>query len=221
MRGEGFHQFLIVGADDRLLTDGLVNGSDFSINTEDRFPALNEFQQTLPRPIPMTQRDGIDKPFFTRNEADWEFRWAIHREPLELIAHVIETNQSYKKILTADYTMVNPISSIAYRSDVNFDSEFIDDKGYFDRHKLNTFKPGKNRGHIAWDDEFRFDYDRRVFDSFSGYQVGLTLECSAPMHGWPAILPPTPIETERGPVGLTITFWASILKSQLRELQIL
>ena len=171
MRGEGFHQFLIVGADDRLLTDGLVNGSDFSISTEDRFPALTEFQQTLPSDYPDdSDRDVIDKPFFTRNEADWEFRWAIHREPLELIAHVIETNQSYKKILTADYTMVNPISSIAYRSGVNFDSEFIDDKGYFERYKLNTFKPGKNRGHIAWDDEFRFDYDRRAFDSFSGYQ---------------------------------------------------
>lgn len=168
MRGEAFRDFLITGADDRLLTDGLVNGADFSIRTEDRFPALIEFQEQFPKDRPDDL--GHDKPFLTRGDVDWEFRWAIHREPLELIAYVIETNQSYKKILTADFTMVNPISNVAYRSGVEFDVEYLDGNGEYSRHKLNTFKPGKNRGHIAHDDQFQFDYDARVFGDFSGYQ---------------------------------------------------
>ena len=169
MRGAAFHDFLISGADDRLLTDGLVSGADFSINTDDRFPALTEFQQQYPK----ARSDDLDddKPFLSRSEIDFEFRWAIHREPLELIAHIIETNQSYKKVLTADYTMVNPISSAAYRSDVDFEVAYVDDDGRYARYALNTFKPGKNRGHIAWDEEFSFNYDTRTFDSFSSYQA--------------------------------------------------
>ena len=168
MRGENFHDFLISGADDRLLTDGLVNGSDFSIRTEDRFPAFVEFLQQLPKQQPQT--DYYEKPFLNRDSADWEFRWAIHREPLELIAHVVMSNQSYKEILTADYTMVNPISAIAYRSDVEFDVNYTDKKGFYERNKLNTFKPGRNNGHIPHDEEFHFDYDERLYGGFSGYQ---------------------------------------------------
>ena len=168
MRGEAFHEFLISGADDRLLTDGLENGADFSISTDDRFPALTEFQQLFPKDRPDDL--GHEKPFLTRGDIDSEFRWAIHREPLELIAHVVETNQSYKKILTADYTMVNPISSVAYRSGVKFDIDYVDEVGQYSMDTLNTFKPGKNHGHIAWDEQFQFNYSERVFDSFSDYQ---------------------------------------------------
>ncbi|MEL0306919.1 MAG: hypothetical protein VW975_08485, partial [Halieaceae bacterium] len=137
--------------------------------TEGRYPALTEFQQRFPEFWPEPWHH--EKPFLSRRDVESEFRWAIHREPLELIAHVIETNQSYKKILTADYTMVNPISSIAYRSDVDFDIAYVDDEGGYTRHALNTFKPGKNRGHIPKDDQYYFDYEAVLFDSFSGYQV--------------------------------------------------
>ena len=44
----------------------------------------------------------------------------LAREPLELIAHVIENELPYTEILTADYTMVNPQLAVAYRSDVDF-----------------------------------------------------------------------------------------------------
>ena len=170
MRGDGFHEFLISGADDRLLTDGLTYGAGVGIKGESRYPALLDWQQQFPRDYP----DGLDtssgKSFFIRPDAGLEFKWALHREPLELIAHVIETNQSYKKILTADYTMVNPISNIAYRSGVNFDFEFIDEEGFFSRRTLNTFKPGRNRGRVPWDEQFSFDSDERRITSFSDYQ---------------------------------------------------
>jgi hypothetical protein len=194
MRGKTFHDFLISGADDRLLTDGLVNGADFSIRTEDRFPALVELMQQYPKATP----DDLygPKPFLTRAEIDWEFRWAVHREPLELIAHIIETNQSYKKILTADYTMVNPISSIAYRSEVDFAVAYVDDDGRYTRHALNTFKPGKNRGHIAWDEKFSFNYDARVFDSFGSYQTWPHAGVLS-THAWLARYPSTDTNRNR------------------------
>ena len=105
-------------------------------------------------------------------EAEQEFMWAVTREPVELIAHIVETDQSYKKILTADYTMVNPISSIAYRSDTDFNVEYLDEAGYLDSPKLNTFKPGKNRGYVVQDDEYGFseDTDFGGVDSFSDYK---------------------------------------------------
>jgi len=170
MRGEDFHDFLLVGANDRLLTDGLST-TFFGIDTRGRFPALVEFMRQLPEEWPEDWHH--EKPFFTGGEAEEEFKWAIHREPLELIAHVIETNQSYKKILTADYTMVNPISSIAYRSDVDFDIGYVDDEGGYTRYALNTFKPGKNRGYVVQDDEYGFSENAGFggVDSFSDYKA--------------------------------------------------
>ena len=170
MRGEGFHDFLLVGANDRLLTDGLGT-TFFGIDTRGRFPAFVEYLRQLPETAP--EESTVDKPFFTRWEAELEFLWAVTREPLELIAHVIETNQSYKKILTADYTMVNPISSIGYRSEAEFEIEYVDGAGYLDSRKLNTFKPGKNRGYVVQDDEYGFseNADFGGVDSFSDYKA--------------------------------------------------
>ena len=48
MEGEGFHDFITTGANDRLLTDGLKNGIDFQFDTW-RFPVFREFELSLPR----------------------------------------------------------------------------------------------------------------------------------------------------------------------------
>ena len=175
MRGEGFHDFLVSGADDRLLTDGLMNGVAFDIQTEDRFPAHTAYINALPPDNykPEEFADYHAKTYFTRIQGDQALRWAIHREPLELIAHVVETNQSYKTILTADYTMVNPISNIAYRSGLQFDQAFVDENGFMEKDKLNVFKPARNRGHIPWTPPFDFNYDTREFIDWPDY------------HDWP------------------------------------
>ena len=173
MVGDGFHDFLINGANDQLLTDGLNNGIDFQFGFWDRFPGFSSYASKLPEEFPEEFQDYHDKPFLSQNDAEWEFRWAVVREPLELIADVIETGQSYKKILTADYTMVNPISALAYRADVDFGIEFPDDRGFYDRSELNVFKQARNLGHIPYDDEFEFDWDTRTHLGFSDY------------HAWP------------------------------------
>jgi hypothetical protein len=38
----------------------------------------------------------------------------VAREPLELVAHVVQENRPFKQILTADYIMVNPFSARAF-----------------------------------------------------------------------------------------------------------
>ena len=68
----------------------------------------------------------------------------IARAPLELIAHVVETNLPYSEILTAEYTMVNWFSEQVFRSDV--------DVGSFEDPR--SFAPGKNRGSVLRDDEY-------------------------------------------------------------------
>ena len=174
MRGDGFHDFLISGADDRLLTDGLVNGVAFDIRTDDRFPAHNAYLNTLPPDnAEPAERESFQQLYFTRIEGDQALRWSIHREPLELIAHIVETNQSYKKILTADYTMVNPLSNIAYRAGLSFDANYVDKNGFLEKDKLNTYKPGRNRGHIPWAPPFNFNYQTREFIDWPDY------------HQWP------------------------------------
>ena len=107
LEGGGFKDFILRGANDRLLIEGLLHGINFDISTFDRYPELTEFLLTLPEDKPPEFEEYHDKPFLSRWDADWSFRWAITREPLELIAHVIMNDLSYTEILTADHTMVN------------------------------------------------------------------------------------------------------------------
>ena len=66
-----------------------------------------------------------------------------------MIAHVVMTNQSYKQILTADYTMVNLVTNIPYDSGLDFKVEYPRLDGYYNRKDLATFKPGRNKGYIT------------------------------------------------------------------------
>ena len=63
MSGPGFRDFVIRGANDRLLVDGLLNGLNFDIDTRGRYPALAELLVTLPEERPEEYEDYHDKPF--------------------------------------------------------------------------------------------------------------------------------------------------------------
>ena len=169
MNGTGFREFVIRGANDRLLVDGLLNGLNFDIDTRGRYPALAELLVSLPEERPEEYEDYHSKPFLTRWDAEWAFRWAITREPLELIAHVVMNDLSYRQVVTADHTMVNAFSDLAYRSDTGFSHDFSDASGFYDRSEYQNFKPGYNDGHIPNDQKFESDDDGYV-KSFSGYQ---------------------------------------------------
>ena len=101
MQGPEFHEFLIRGANDRLLTDREDNVFG---NAAGEF--LVAFTETAYR---------------LAEEAPEEFnRWresaqyGAMRAPLELIAHVAENDLDYRQTLTADYIMANPHAAEAY-----------------------------------------------------------------------------------------------------------
>jgi len=69
MRGDAFHDFLISGADDQLLTDGLMRGLDFDIQFNPRYPALAEFRRNLPEEQPTVEEGEFQrKPFLTADD---------------------------------------------------------------------------------------------------------------------------------------------------------
>ena len=154
MNGDGFHDFLVNGANDRLLTNGLINGLNFDFD-EARFPAYVNLRDELPerRPAELDTEEYWDWPYLDQGALREEFRNAIIRAPVELIAYIVENNRSYKEVVTADYTMVNAFSALGYRSDVVFDNPLADDRGFFDRSLLNAFKPAQNAGQCPWTNE--------------------------------------------------------------------
>ena len=159
LSGENFHQFLVTAANDRLLTDGLNNGIDWQFDFRWRFPSYYAFEQSLPeiRPEQFDNEEYWDKPFLAQNDANSELRIATVREPLELIAYIVENDRSYKEVVTADYTMVNQFTALAYQADVSFDYPIVDASGFYNRRHLNKFKPAKNTGHIPFTNDNYFD----------------------------------------------------------------
>ncbi|MDJ0878295.1 MAG: DUF1588 domain-containing protein [Halieaceae bacterium] len=110
MQGEGFHQFLIEGANDRLLTDKWIEDTPVDLFFEPYYPDL------VNRAAQLGDSGDTSELF----KLVYGTSFGIARQPLELIAHVVEQELPYTEILTADYTMVNPQLALAYRSDVSF-----------------------------------------------------------------------------------------------------
>lgn len=169
MQGGGFRDFLINGANDQLLISGLENGIDFNISAFDRYPMLAELMRDLPNERPEEFEEYHERPYFTRGDAEWMFRQAVGREPLELIAHVVMNDRPYSEVLTAEYTMVNAFSDLAYRSEAGFSHDFATEDGFYDRRPFGVFRPGYNDGHIPHDEHFEINEEEGVF-SFSDYQ---------------------------------------------------
>lgn len=108
MQGPEFHEFLVRGGNDRLLTDRegiIINGhaSNYFVDFSNRY-----YEKAL-------SGDGDLWSWYMR--AQHGFR----RAPLELIAHVGENDLPYTDILTADYIMANAIAAEAYGANTPFD----------------------------------------------------------------------------------------------------
>ena len=110
MDGPGFHDFLVVGANDRLLTMSL----------QDEYLLENAWRNSSYVYL-------ADAPHFPGYLENYTYRnrtyarYGAVQEPLELIAHVAENDLPYTEILTADYTMANGILAKAYGDEVAFD----------------------------------------------------------------------------------------------------
>ena len=168
MDGTGFRDFIVRNADDRLLVQGLLNGLDFNIQVRDRYPDLAEMALSLPEERPEEYQGFHEKPFLTSGNVHREVTRAVSREPLELIAHIIMNDLPYSEVLTADYTMVNAFTDLAYRSGSGFSHDFTDAQGFYDRGEFTTFRPGYNDGYVPVDDEHEGDRNGWV-TGFSDY----------------------------------------------------
>ena len=121
MEGPGFHDFLVRGSNDRLLTDR----DDFVLGSEGFIVGFdNEYARLC------------DEAAASGDEREWN-EWLRHvqygafRAPLELIAHVAENELDYRDILRADYIMANPLTAQAYGAATEFD----------DPHDPHEFRP--------------------------------------------------------------------------------
>jgi hypothetical protein len=108
---------------DRLLTDLYLryNGAATNLLNSTDYPALQDEMYDM-----------------LAEDVRLEANRALAREPLELIAHVVRNDRPFSEILTADYTVVNPFSSLVYGvypefSDPEDADEFVEVRISIDR----------------------------------------------------------------------------------------
>ena len=113
MEGPQFHEFLIRGSNDRLLTDRF---GTIIFNSDVQFVDYVNERYRLRK---AAQASGNHRAY-----QDWEARvqYGARRAPLELIAYVVKNDLPYTEILTADYIMANPWAAAAYGASTQFDN---------------------------------------------------------------------------------------------------
>ena len=161
MAGDGFHEFLTRGANDRILTDKLIGGFEAADINNHRFPigSARLYEENVAAGGPNEPRDDT-----------WRRHWemGMGRAPVELIAHIVEEDRNYQEVVTADYLMVNYMTNQLLNGGANFNDE-----------DPAVFKPGQNNGQIIHDDEFISEGDEfgqiiRSHSPFIGYpQAGV------------------------------------------------
>ena len=99
-RGDGFHQFLLIGSNVRLHFGAFLDGLSF-----DGMDLLKPY-------FPIGANKRYESRKATPDEwPEWEryWQWGIAISPLELIACIVENDRSYQEVFTTDYNMISPI----------------------------------------------------------------------------------------------------------------
>ena len=113
MEGPQFHEFLIRGSNDRLLTD---RGAGDLLNNASFIDLWNEgYRRSV-----VVYEGRADEGELWVWEASTDH--GVRQAPLELIAYVVENDLPYTEILTADYIMANPWAAAAYGASTRFDN---------------------------------------------------------------------------------------------------
>jgi hypothetical protein len=141
MEGDGFHEFLTRGANDRILTDAFFNGFFDAADTNNTFfpkAATRNFEANVAAGGMQAEQDNL-----------WRLHWGwgLARAPVELIAYVVEQDRNYQEVLTADYMMVNYLTNEMLNAGASFTTE-----------DPAVFKPGQNNGQIFQDDLLISEY---------------------------------------------------------------
>ena len=142
MRGDEFHEFLIRGSNDRLLTDresgGFIDDGAFFVDH------VNEHYRRK------KAAQAIDDEHAWHAFHDWQRRVShgARRAPLELIAYVVMNERPYTEILTADYVMANPWAARAYGASTRFN----------DPGDANEFRPSRIAKYYRDGDGIEYEY---------------------------------------------------------------
>lgn len=121
MNGPGFHDFLVRGSNDRLLTDAHLSNALGPRNNPGNGLFVDLTNLRWERAKAAIDR-GFENEWTDRSFYRWfdALQYGIARAPLELIAHVVENDRPYTEILTADYIMANPLAAQAYGAETQF-----------------------------------------------------------------------------------------------------
>lgn len=159
LKGNGFHEFLTDGANDKLLTYKFIRrGGDFLDLNAYFLPA----GATLAFEARKAGGESEDEHWKLHGTATKSFAKAAP----ELIAYVVENEKPYTEILTADYTMVNPRLSEYYRSEASFNNP----------NDQNEIVPGQLKGFMLADETYTHDYTE---------MFGLEIFTEGPNITWP------------------------------------
>ena len=144
MEGPGFHEFLIRGANDRLLTDRVLGSNHDPVPVNGYFVSF--FREFSRREAETGTSDEASHAF-----DDWAARsqFGAARAPLELIAYVVEEDLPYTEILTADYVMANAWVAKAYEDD---------SVAFADSADPHEFKPSRIHGYYRKGENYPGDY---------------------------------------------------------------
>ncbi|WP_437643254.1 DUF1588 domain-containing protein [Sorangium sp. So ce362] len=119
---EGFYVRLKEIYNDLFLTDRYLNGeAAVDLLRSDAYDP--KWYNSLPQDPALVAKYGArDLEDVINKMKSWTNR-GVGREPLELIAYVVRNDRSFKEVLTADYTVVNPFSARAYGVTAEFDND--------------------------------------------------------------------------------------------------
>lgn len=105
MQGEKFENFLLETANNHFLSTGITGGPS-------NFPVASDYP-----------RVGEIKNYTERST----FYQALRQEPLQLLRYIVINERPYSEILTANYTVVNPVLASIYEADVTGEFDDITD----------------------------------------------------------------------------------------------
>ena len=147
MTGPEFHEFLIRGANDRLLTE-----RDYEIIGDNLGYYLDLVNEAYRR-----KKAAYDAGWTERDLRHHYYDWSdmvqhgFRRAPVELIAHVVENDLPYTEILTADYVMANPMAAKNYGAPTHH---------FDDPDDIHEFKPSSIESYYRQGEGYKSEFDR-------------------------------------------------------------
>ena len=116
MQEEAFYDRLRESFNDILLTSGYDDGAESALS----YTHFHKSRLWYKQRDPNRNRDSDDRLKYSHPEMREyyqlvkDYRQALRREPLELIAHIVRNDRPFTEIVTADYIMVSPYTARGY-----------------------------------------------------------------------------------------------------------